>query len=211
LHERQQLERSLGVMQRLPPEAGESGSCEAGRGLLGLPGTPAFGVRRQRPSACESVCTGRVTIGNPRRRSVKISAYRATVFAAALVICGCRPSLPPPAPPPPPPPPAPAAEVPATSFEATAYSVEGQTASGAQTRGGIVAADPKVLPIGSRIRVSGAGHYDGEYTVKDTGREIKGREIDIYIANDGEAKRFGRKNVTVEVLEHSDRQRPGTQ
>jgi 3D (Asp-Asp-Asp) domain-containing protein len=95
----------------------------------------------------------------------------------------------------------PAAKVPATSFEATAYTVEGQTASGARTRAGIVAADPNVLPIGTRIRVSGAGDYDGEYTVKDTGREIKGREIDIYIADAAEAKRFGRKNVTVEVLE----------
>ena len=54
----------------------------------------------------------------------------------------------------------------------------------------IVAADPKVLPIGSRIRVHGAGQYDGEYTVTDAGREIKGSEIDIYIANEAEAKRF---------------------
>jgi 3D (Asp-Asp-Asp) domain-containing protein len=68
-----------------------------------------------------------------------------------------------------------------------------------------------VLPIGTRIRVSGAGHYDGEYTVKDTGREIKGREIDIYIANDAEAKRFGRKNLTVEVLERGDGQAQGRQ
>jgi 3D (Asp-Asp-Asp) domain-containing protein len=105
----------------------------------------------------------------------------------------------------------PAAEVPAVSFEATAYTVEGQTASGAQTRAGIVAADPNVLPIGSRIRVSGAGRYDGEYTVKDTGREIKGREIDIYIASDAEAKRFGRKNVTVEVLQSGDGQAQGRQ
>jgi 3D (Asp-Asp-Asp) domain-containing protein len=141
---------------------------------------------------------------------VKTSGYRATVLAASLAICGCRPSLPPPASPPPPPQ-VPAAEVPAVSFEATAYTVEGQTASGAQTRAGIVGADPNVLPIGSRIRVSGAGRYDGEYTVKDTGREIKGREIDIYIANDAEAKRFGRKNVTVEVLERGDGQAQGRQ
>jgi 3D (Asp-Asp-Asp) domain-containing protein len=144
-------------------------------------------------------------VESTERQTVKISGYRATVLAAAFIICGCRPSLPPPAPPPPPPPQAPAAELP--SFEATAYSVEGQTASGAQTRAGIVAADPNVLPMGSRIRVRGAGHYDGEYTVKDTGREIKGREIDIYIANDTEAKRFGRKSVTVEVLERGEKRR----
>ena len=151
--------------------------------------------------------------GHARNRTAKTSSYRVAVLAAVLAVVGCRPSLPPPAPPPPPTqqPEPPKAEVPATSFEATAYTIEGETASGAQTRKGIVAADPKVLPIGSRIRVQGAGQYDGEYTVKDTGREIKGREIDLYIANDAEAKRFGRKNVTVEVLERGNGQRLSTE
>ena len=135
-------------------------------------------------------------------RTAKTSGYRVAVLAAVLAVVGCRPSLPPPAPPPPPPqqPEPPKAEVPATSFEATAYTIEGETASGAQTRKGIVAADPKVLPIGSRIRVQGAGQYDGEYTVKDTGREIKGREIDIYMWNCDEAISFGRREVKLTVL-----------
>jgi hypothetical protein len=46
-------------------------------------------------------------------------------------------------------------------------------ASGMQTRRGIVAADPKILPIGTRIRVQDAGRYSGEYTVTDTGPAIK--------------------------------------
>jgi 3D (Asp-Asp-Asp) domain-containing protein len=116
---------------------------------------------------------------------MKRAGYRVALLVAVLAVCGCRSFAPPPAP-------APAlarprAEVPATSFEATAYSIEGETASGAQTRKGIVAADPKVLPVGSRIRVQGAGQYDGEYTVTDTGPEIKGHEIDIYVANNDEA------------------------
>ena len=140
------------------------------------------------------------------------SGYRVVVLAAVLAVCGCHSVAPPLAPAPPPPQPAlPKAEVPATSFEATAYSIEGETASGAQTHKGIVAADPKVLPLGSRIRVRGAGQYDGEYIVKDTGREIQGREIDIYIASDAEAKRFGRKNVNVEVLERGNGQRSSAQ
>jgi 3D (Asp-Asp-Asp) domain-containing protein len=137
------------------------------------------------------------------------TVYRVALLVAALAVYGCRPFAPPPSPPaaPAPQPAPPRAHAPSTSFEATAYSIEGETASGAQTRKGIVAADPKVLPIGSRIRVRGAGQYDGEYTVADTGREIKGREIDIYIANDAEANRFGRKNVSVEVLARGDGQR----
>ena len=85
-------------------------------------------------------------------------------------------------------------------FEATAYSVEGKTASGKRAREGICAADPDVLPLGSRIRVHDAGAYSGECEVADTGRAIKGREIDIYLANDREAKKFGKKQVRVEVL-----------
>jgi 3D (Asp-Asp-Asp) domain-containing protein len=142
---------------------------------------------------------------------MKRSGYRVALLVAVLAVCSCRPFAPPPAPAPAPPPELPKAEVPATSFEATAYTIEGETASGAQTRKGIVAADPKVLPIGSRIRVHGAGQYDGEYTVTDTGREIKGSEIDIYIANDAEAKRFGRKKVSVEVLERGNGQRSSAQ
>jgi 3D (Asp-Asp-Asp) domain-containing protein len=86
-------------------------------------------------------------------------------------------------------------------FNATAYSIEGTTASGGQAKPGIVAADPTVLPLGTRIRVHDAGPYSGEYTVTDTGREIKGHEIDIYLRDDAEAKRFGKRAVKVEVLE----------
>ncbi|HSQ00833.1 MAG TPA: 3D domain-containing protein [Candidatus Dormibacteraeota bacterium] len=90
-------------------------------------------------------------------------------------------------------------------FEATAYTIEGRTASGKETRHGIVAADPRVLPIGSRIRVTDAASYSGVYEVADTGRAIKGHEIDIYIENAAEARRFGRRSVQVEVLQLGER------
>ena len=87
------------------------------------------------------------------------------------------------------------------TFQATAYSVEGETASGKQTREGrTVAADPDVLPLGTRIEVKGAGPYDGTYVVHDSGRKIKGREIDIFIDAPAEAKRFGKKPVRVRVV-----------
>jgi 3D (Asp-Asp-Asp) domain-containing protein len=92
----------------------------------------------------------------------------------------------------------------ASFFEATAYTIDGTTASGTRAQEGIVAADPKVLPLGTRIRVSDAGPYSRDYVVRDTGRTIKGREIDLYIANDAEAKRFGRRQVRVEVLQYGD-------
>lgn len=87
------------------------------------------------------------------------------------------------------------------TFEATAYSIEGKTADGTRAREGVVAADPRLLPLGTRLRIQGAGPYDGEYVVEDTGRKIDGRELDVYLPSDAEAKRFGRKTVRVQVLE----------
>jgi len=88
-----------------------------------------------------------------------------------------------------------------TAFAATAYCRGETTASGVAVRAGIAAADPDILPIGSVIRVDGvAKPYDGIYTVLDTGPEIQGREIDVYMWNCTEAKAFGRRNVLVTVM-----------
>lgn len=89
--------------------------------------------------------------------------------------------------------------VPARDFTATAYSLSGRTASGEYVRRGIIAADPRVLPLGSVVKVH-AGSYTGIYHVKDTGGKIKGRRIDIYMPSTVEARRFGRQAVRIEVL-----------
>jgi 3D (Asp-Asp-Asp) domain-containing protein len=84
---------------------------------------------------------------------------------------------------------------------ATAYCLRGETSSGVRTRRGIVAADPRLLPEGTRLRIVGpASGYRGAYTVADRGPEIKGREIDIYMPSCRDAARFGRRQVQVLVL-----------
>ncbi len=87
-------------------------------------------------------------------------------------------------------------------MQATAYSVEGVTASGKWSKPGTAAADPAVLPLGSRIRIRGAGRYSGVYSVEDTGSKVDGRHIDLYMRSHAEAKRFGKQRVRVEVLEY---------
>jgi peptidoglycan lytic transglycosylase len=96
---------------------------------------------------------------------------------------------------------------------ATAYCLKGITNSGAPTRPGTVAADPRVIPLGSIIHIRGArGVPDGRYTVLDTGRGIKGREIDVYMASCRAAKRFGRQTVRVRVTAGSRASaQPGTE
>ena len=86
-------------------------------------------------------------------------------------------------------------------FEATAYSVDGVTASGHATRESrTVAADPDVLPLGSRVEIKRAGSYSGIYQSKARGTKIVGRKIDIFIEDPVEAKRFGVKQVRLRVL-----------
>jgi 3D (Asp-Asp-Asp) domain-containing protein len=89
-------------------------------------------------------------------------------------------------------------------FEARAHSIKGITAQGTMVHEGCVAADPRVLPLGTRISVSGAGPYSGTYAVTDTGSKVNGRQIDIYVRSLDEARRFGKKAVTVRVLSYGD-------
>ncbi len=88
-------------------------------------------------------------------------------------------------------------------MRATAYSRHGLTSSGTMARRGIVAADPRVLPPGSTVRVKNAGRYSGVYKVRDTGGAIRGRRIDIYTPSGRAARRFGKRPVKVKVLKRA--------
>ena len=85
------------------------------------------------------------------------------------------------------------------SFTATAYCLKGRTAMGHGVRRGVIAADPRILRLGSRINL-GAGAYSGEYLVSDTGGAVKGRRIDIWMPSCAEARRFGRRTVTIDPI-----------
>ena len=87
------------------------------------------------------------------------------------------------------------------TFDATAYCKGLTTRSGVAVQAGIAASDPALLPIGSIVQVDSVeSRYDGIYTVLDTGPEIRGRELDIYMWSCYEALRFGRQSVYLTVL-----------
>lgn len=94
--------------------------------------------------------------------------------------------------------------VPAQTYTATAYSLRGRTASGRPVARGLIAADPAVLPLGTRVRVE-AGSWSGEYLVADTGGAVKGRKIDIWTPTTREALQFGRRAIKLTVLEFGGR------
>jgi 3D (Asp-Asp-Asp) domain-containing protein len=90
------------------------------------------------------------------------------------------------------------------SYSATAYCLPGKTASGRMVARGIIAADPRILPLGTRVMIS-AGKWSGEYLVADVGGGIKGRKIDIWVPNVNEARQIGRRNIKLTVLSRPDR------
>lgn len=86
---------------------------------------------------------------------------------------------------------------------ATAYSAfrkdgsYGITASGMTARYGIIAVDPKVIPLGTKVYVEGYGYA----IAGDTGGVIKGNKIDLCFEKPNkELMAFGRKNLTVYIL-----------
>ena len=95
---------------------------------------------------------------------------------------------------------------------ATAYCQKGITRGGNPVHRGVIAADPAVLPLGSVVRVEvAANRLSGIYTVDDTGGDVKGRRIDIFMPNCVRARRFGRKPAMIEVLERGEKRVTATE
>lgn len=81
-----------------------------------------------------------------------------------------------------------------------------KTFLGTQIRPGVVAVDPDVIPLGSRLYIQYPNGH-GEYAVaEDTGGAIKGNRIDIAKTSVDKAQDFGMKDVKVFVLEKGDKE-----
>ena len=78
---------------------------------------------------------------------------------------------------------------------ATGYSLPGQTASGRAVGWGVVAVDPSVIPMGSRIAIPGYGMG----VAADTGGAIAGARIDLWFPSEAQAHEWGSRTVTVTV------------
>jgi 3D (Asp-Asp-Asp) domain-containing protein len=62
---------------------------------------------------------------------------------------------------------------------------------------GVVAVDPRVIPLGTRLYIEGYGVA----VAGDVGSAIKGRRIDLGFGTYAEAIRWGRRNVRVQILD----------
>ena len=77
----------------------------------------------------------------------------------------------------------------------TAYCLNGRTAMGTYVRPGVVAVDPHVIQMGSRLTIEG---LDGVYVAEDTGGGVIGNWVDVYFPNCSEAVQWGVQYRNVE-------------
>jgi 3D (Asp-Asp-Asp) domain-containing protein len=91
-------------------------------------------------------------------------------------------------------------------FIATGYSANDPkqgtnniTATGKQIREGMIAVDPDIIPLGTKVEIKDLGIF----TAEDTGGKIRGNRIDVYFDTREEAKKFGRRIIWVRIPDSS--------
>jgi 3D (Asp-Asp-Asp) domain-containing protein len=79
------------------------------------------------------------------------------------------------------------------TVSSTGYSLPGRTATGIPVGWGVIAVDPSVIPLGTRLTVPGYG----EGVAADTGSAVRGADIDLWFPTLGQARAWGRRTVTI--------------
>ncbi|SEB19990.1 Uncharacterized conserved protein YabE, contains G5 and tandem DUF348 domains [Thalassobacillus cyri] len=89
----------------------------------------------------------------------------------------------------------------ATAYTASCSGCSGITATGINLKANpdakVIAVDPSVIPLGTRVWVEGYGNA----IAGDTGGAINGNKIDLFMSSKSDALSFGRKTVQVKILE----------
>ena len=81
------------------------------------------------------------------------------------------------------------------TVESTGYALPGTTATGIPVGWGVIAVDPRVIPLGTRMFVPGYG----EGVAADTGSAVQGRIIDLWFPTRAQALAWGRRTVTITI------------
>jgi 3D (Asp-Asp-Asp) domain-containing protein len=79
------------------------------------------------------------------------------------------------------------------TVSATGYSLGGRTSTGMPVGWGVIAVDPSVIPLGTRVTVPGYG----EAVAADTGSAVRGATIDLWFPSLAQARAWGRRTVTI--------------
>jgi 3D (Asp-Asp-Asp) domain-containing protein len=88
----------------------------------------------------------------------------------------------------------------ASAFTASCNGCSGVTKTGINLKSNpevkVIAVDPSVIKLGTKVYVEGYGYA----IAGDTGSSIKGNKIDVFFPTKKEAYKWGRKNVTIKIL-----------
>ena len=79
------------------------------------------------------------------------------------------------------------------TVSSTGYSLPGRTSTGLPVGWGVIAVDPSVIPLGTRVTVPGYG----EAVAADTGSAVRGATIDLWFPSLAQARAWGRRTVTI--------------
>ncbi|MDY0394840.1 3D domain-containing protein [Virgibacillus halophilus] len=89
----------------------------------------------------------------------------------------------------------------ASAYTANCGGCSGFTATGINLKSNpnakVVAVDPSVIPLGTKVWVEGYGVA----VAGDTGGSIQGNRIDLHVASSSQAHAFGTRTVTVKILD----------
>jgi len=85
----------------------------------------------------------------------------------------------------------------ATGYSAQEPGLDENTATGMKAQHGVVAVDPGVIPLGTRLSVEGYGNA----IAGDTGSAIKGNRIDLCFDTLAEVEAYGWRTIKVEILD----------
>lgn len=173
--------------------AARAGATRLAQAVAGRSETLA-GLRRRQTLTAQRLTALQAQARRAERRSAKITATSAAATRQQI-----EPETPAAARP------APTATTPPTVspptgtrtlvVDAVAYYLPGRTASGLPVGVGVIAVDPSVIPLGTRVFVPGYGPA----VAADVGSAIKGDLIDLWMPSTAQANAWGRRTVTITV------------
>jgi 3D (Asp-Asp-Asp) domain-containing protein/septal ring factor EnvC (AmiA/AmiB activator) len=140
------------------------------------------GLRRQEGLNAARIAAIEAQVRTAEQRSAKISPTTQPVAAAVDASVSAPVAI--------------AASVPGTlTVSSTGYSIHGRTSTGMQTAAGVVAVDPSVIPLGTRLTIPGYGTG----IAADTGGSVHGNVIDLWFPTLEQAHAWGRRTVTITI------------
>ena len=81
------------------------------------------------------------------------------------------------------------------TVSSTGYALPGHTATGIPVGWGVVAVDPALIPLGSRMTIPGYG----QGVAADTGGAVRGATIDLWFPTLAQARAWGRRTITITI------------